>query len=107
MNGTFAGRNGRSGATTGLLFVANEATSDGGGFMHLYGTNAVSGADDRRGGVDIGSSSINGSPGKINFTSYNGVGWIANVTILPNGYVGIGNAAPSQKLDVNGSIRTQ
>ncbi|MFZ3233583.1 MAG: hypothetical protein WA194_08955 [Patescibacteria group bacterium] len=67
----------------------------------FYGSNAINGADDRRGNVDIGSYAVGGTPGKINFLSYNGTGWNTNLTIFPTGSVGIGTASPTQKLDVN------
>ncbi|WP_409480109.1 tail fiber domain-containing protein [Pseudobdellovibrio sp. HCB154] len=85
---------------TGLVVAGNSGSSNG-GYAQFYGTNAVSGTDDRRGNVDIGSYIAGGAPGNINFYNYNGSGWLSRMLIQGStGYVGMGTLTPSANLHV-------
>lgn len=85
---------------TGLVIAGNTGSSNG-GYAQFYGSNAVSGTDDRRGNVDIGSYSSGGTPGNINFYTYNGSGWLSRMMIQgSNGNIGMGTMTPAYKLSM-------
>jgi len=46
-------------------------------------------------------------PGKFTIGDYDGQVYTTRMTILQNGYVGIGTVTPNEKLSVNGKIRAQ
>ncbi|WKZ28868.1 MAG: hypothetical protein QY323_05060 [Patescibacteria group bacterium] len=95
-------------ATTGLRVVQNSSNSslaDGFGMVIQYAIDSPSIAETvlaEVGGIRYGAD----NSGAIVFNTYNAGAGTEKARILPNGYFGIGNAAPANKLTVGSATST-
>lgn len=94
----------RTSRTTSNTFgIYSETNSNDGSYIKLYPSN-----DNTKGGnisIVSNSSSAFTNTGNIQFSSYTGSSWKKNMTIKPDGFVGIGTETPSSRLDIVGQVK--